>query len=159
MTALTRWDPFRELSTLHRQVDELFRRSFAEMPGLGSLFGESADHPQVESYVKDDEWVVKASLPGVDPKAVEVSLAGDRLTLRGERKDDKEVRDEDYLVREIRYGSFERTLRVPEGVETEQIRASMEDGMLTITAPIKAESRARKIPVEAAGSAKEAKAA
>jgi len=159
MTALTRWDPFRELSTLHRQVDELFRRSFGEMPGFGRLFGEGEDHPQVESYVKDNAWVVKASLPGVDPSAVDVSLVEDRLTLRGERKDDKKVRDEDYLVREIRYGSFERTLRVPEGVDTDQIRATMEDGMLTVSAPLKAESRARKIPVESAAASKEAKAA
>ncbi len=148
MKGLTRWDPFRELSHLHRDVDELFRRSFGEMRGFGHWFRDVGDYPELECYTKDDKFYVKAALPGIAPKEVEINITGNRLTLRGERKEDKNVEKEHYMVREMRYGAFERVLTIPEGVEADKVHASFEDGVLTITAPVKEGVKAKKIPIE-----------
>jgi HSP20 family protein len=157
MRGLTRWDPFRELSHLHRDVDELFKTSFGEMRGFGKWFRDIGEYPELECYTKDDKFYVKAALPGVDPKAVEINISGNHLTLRGERKEDKSVEKENYMLREMRHGSFERSLMIPEGVDGEKVHAFFEDGILTITAPVKEGVQARKIPIEV--SKKEIKAA
>ncbi len=148
MRGLTRWDPFRDLSHLHRDVDELFKRSFGEMRGFGQWFRDIGEYPELECYTKDDKFYVKAALPGIDPKAVEINISGNRLTLRGERKEDKNVEKDNYMLREMRHGSFERSLMIPEGVDGEKVHASFEDGILTITAPLKEGVQAKKIPIE-----------
>lgn len=152
MKGLTRWDPFRELMGLHRDVDSLFRRTFGDVGGFGRGFGhlipEREEYPMMDCYTKDDLFHVKAHLPGIDPKNVEISIVGDRLTLRGETKADKNVKEEDYWLREVRYGAFERTVTLPETVDPEKVHASYEEGMLTITAPLAEAVKAKKIPIQ-----------
>ncbi len=161
MVSLTRWNPFRELDTLHRDVDELFRRSLGEWAGFGRGFGhlwrEMEDFPLIESYVKDDHFIVKAYIPGIDPKEIDVSVTGNSLTLKGERKQDKDIKEENYMLHEICYGSFERTIGLPEGVNVEKLHASFDEGMLTISAPVKEGVKTKKISVDV--SKKRAKAA
>ncbi len=148
MRALTRWDPFRELSHLHRDVDDLFKRSFGERWGLGQWFRDMGEYPELECYTKNDKFYLKAALPGIDPKEVEINITGNRLTLSGERKEDKNVEKENYMLREMRYGSFERVLTIPEGVEADKVHAAFEDGILTLTAPVKEGVQPKKIPIE-----------
>lgn len=127
-----RWDPFRELSAFHRDIDSLFRRSFGPWRGEEDVVFS----PTVNAYVRGNEYCVEAEIPGVDKKDLDVSVEGDVLTLRGERKLSRETREEDYFLRESQYGSFLRRLTLPEGVDTEKVNASYENGILKISMPI-----------------------
>lgn len=145
MTALVRRSLFRPqpFDDLHRDIDALFTSVF----GRSSRRDESDWNPHVESWVKDDTLHVRADLPGVDPKAVDVSLEDDVLTIRGERK----AEHADAAYREVRYGRFERRLRVPEGTDPEKITATYTNGVLDLAIPVpKPESRKVRIDVATA---------
>ncbi|HXG50178.1 MAG TPA: Hsp20/alpha crystallin family protein [candidate division Zixibacteria bacterium] len=149
MTALIRWDPFRELASWHRDIDELFDRLFSfDRGGISSL---AAWMPAVESFTKDGQYVIRVDLPGVDPKDMEVSVLENRLTVRGERKASKEVDRAGYRYTEASYGKFERTLSLPEGVDRDKIAAKYEHGVLEISIPLPAGAVAKKVPIEIAG--------
>lgn len=152
MKGLMRWDPFRDLTGIHRDMDSLFRRAFGDVGGFGRGFGhlipEREAYPVMECYTKDDHFYVKAHLPGIDPKDVEISIVADRLTLKGETKADRKIKEEDYWLQEVRYGAFERTVTLPEAVDPEKIRAAYEEGMLTITAPVTEAVKVKKIPIQ-----------
>ena len=144
----TRWDPFRsinkELSSLHREVDDLFRRTF----GFGSEKG-SGMSPTVNTYLKGNTFCVEAELPGVSKDDLEVSVDGDILTLSGERKESREIKEDEYILRESQFGSFLRRLPLPEGVNTEQIDASFERGILKISMPLeKKTTSGRKVEIK-----------
>ncbi len=146
MGALLPWRPFRELGRLSHDLEERFlpRRLF-EWPFEAA---EEEAFPPVESFIHNGQLVVRAELPGVDPKDVDISVLGDVLTIKGERKSKKEVKEENYIRREIEYGSFERRLTLPEGASTEKIQAQFQNGVVEITIPVAKELEARKIPVE-----------
>ncbi len=103
------------------------------------------------SFVQNGNLVVRADLPGIDPKEVEISVLGNVLTIKGERKQKKEVKAEDYIRREVFYGSFERRMTLPEGAATDKIKAQFKDGVVEITMPVAKEVGARKIPLEVEG--------
>ncbi len=154
MLALRRWDPFKELSTIHREMDEFFKRTLESLtPGLfkGEWF------PAVESYMKKNSLVVKVDLPGIDPKDLDISIVGNQLVIKGERKAVEEEKEGDYILKETAYGAFERCLTLPEGIDTEKVHASYKNGVLEITMPAKKEALPRKVTVEVEG--KEAKRA
>ncbi len=133
-----RWDPFRDLSSLHKEIDELFRRTFGSFGTTGEKVSEAgiSMSPAINTFAKGDKFHIEAELPGIDKKDLDVSIDGHVLTIRGERKMSKETKEEDFLVRESQYGSFLRRLTLPEGVNTEKIHASYEDGILEITMPM-----------------------
>lgn len=145
----TRWDPFRsinkELSSLHREMDDLFRRTFGTtMEAKGGVIS-----PTINTYAKGNMFCVEAEIPGVEKGDLDVSVDGDVLTLRGERKESKEVKEEDYIVRESQFGSFVRRLTLPEGVNTDQIHASYDNGILKISMPVEKKlSTGRKVQIE-----------
>ncbi len=155
MKSLTRWDPFRvmrawdpfeELRSMQREMDRLFGRVLgAEAPGEQT----SIWMPSVESYTKEGQLVFKAELPGVDPKDLDVSIAERELVIKGERKSEKDAKEENYVYREIAYGSFERRFVLPEGVKTDELKAKFTNGVLEITMPAPAIAKARKIEIEA----------
>jgi HSP20 family protein len=136
---LTRWNPSQEFSSWHRDIDDLFARFF-ERPKT-SLGGWV---PRIETFCKDNEYVVRLDLPGVDPKDVHVQAEGNVLSISGERK--TEEKGQDY--RETSYGKFERTitLALPQGVETDKIAARCEHGVLEIRVPLPAQLAGRKDP-------------
>jgi len=146
MRALAPWRPFGELSTLHRDIDELFTHFFGEeeewFPTRWRL-----TMPVVESFVRDGELVVRADLPGIDPKKVELAIEGDRLMMRGERESKEERKEKDYLYREVAYGRFERAIDLPAGVDTESIKATYHDGVLEVTMKAPKEMVAKKVPI------------
>lgn len=130
-----RWDPIRDIGSLHREIDELFRRtfgSFAEPEGEATMLMS----PKVNTFVKEGVFHLEAELPGIDRKDLDVSIDGQVLTLRGERKMNKETKDRDYLVKESSFGSFLRRLTLPEGVDTDKVHAAYDNGILTITMPV-----------------------
>ena len=137
-----RWG-LRDFGDLHREIDSLF----------GTVFGGTAPEsesewtPHVESWTKDDTVHVRVDLPGIDPKAVDVSVEDDVLTIRGERK----AEHDDATYREVRYGRFERRLRVPEGTDAAAIKATYTNGVLEISFPVpKPETRKVQIDVATA---------
>src|SRR5574340_765729 len=135
MRALAPWRPFREMSTLHRGIDDLFRTFFGpEEDWVPGPWRSAALPlmPVIESYVREGELVVRADLPGIDPKAVELAVENHRLVIRGERKTKEERTEKDYFFLEVAYGQFERALELPEGVDTDTSKASYHDGVLEI---------------------------
>jgi HSP20 family protein len=147
MTTLTRWEPWREMATLRREFERLFDEPFADrfpMPWRLSEFELMVD-------VAEDEraYIVKATVPGVKPEDVEVTLQNNMLTIKGEAKADKEIKEENYFMRERSYGSFMRSLVLPANVKAEMIEAKHEDGVLTIRLPKTEEDKPKKIAVQA----------
>jgi HSP20 family protein len=144
------WNPFRELISWHRDIDELFNRLFASFPYERELEREAMLPgwlPAVESFTKDGTHVVRLDLPGIDPKDIDVSVVNDTLFIRGERKSLEEVKEKDYRYKEIGYGRFERRLALPKGVEGEKIKASYKNGVLELSIPLPAELAGKKIPI------------
>ena len=131
MRALTPWRATRAMSTLRHDIDDLFSRFFGNE---GSWAGEGLEGwfaPAVDTVVKDGTVVVKADLPGIDPKSVDVTVDRDRLILKGERKAEHEDRNAGY--REVCYGRFERTVRLPGPIDPDTVNARYRDGVLEIT--------------------------
>jgi len=148
--SILRWDPVRELRTmrrtLERMMDELMGAGEAEVPEVRGEVGTW--QPAVEMYETDTEYVVRAALPGVDPKSIDVEVADDGLTLRAERREEKEERGRNYLRRELRYGLFQRTLPLPGGVKADQAKATYKDGVLEVHVPKTEQAQARKVQVQ-----------
>lgn len=140
-----RWDPFDELRRMQREMDRLFERVL----GSETLSGERIGWlPAVESFTKDGELVFRVELPGVDPKDLDVRVTDRELIIKGERKAEKEAKEENYLYKEISYGAFERRFMLPEGVRTEDLKAKFINGILEITVPAPAIPKARKVEIE-----------
>ncbi len=143
---MMRWDPLEELRSMQHEMDRLFDRFLGR--------GVSSEHtmlwmPLVESYTKDNQLVFKTELPGVDPKDVDVSVTDRELVIKGERKAEKNAKEENYIYREINYGSFERRLVLPEGAKIDELKAKFSNGILEITLPAPAIAKTRKIEIEA----------
>jgi HSP20 family protein len=136
---LMRWNPVEELSNWHRDIDELFGRFSERSDNLGTSWV-----PRIESYRKDNEYVVRADLPGVNPNDVHVQAEGNLLTITGERK--SEEKGQEY--RETFYGKFQRQIALPDGVEADKISAQYEHGVLEIRVPLPAQLVSRTIPIQ-----------
>jgi HSP20 family protein len=130
-----------------RDMDELFDRFFGE-GGYRSSSGRMPTWPAVESFIKDGNWVMRFDLPGVEPKDIEVSVAGDTLTIRASRERRSDDGNQEFQMREVSYGRFERSLTLPKGVESGQIKASYQHGVLELTMPASPELAGHKIPIE-----------
>lgn len=133
--AIVRWDPFGEALRLQRDMDRVFARLGApERTGVGSGEGV-AWMPRIDVKRTGDDIVVRAELPGIKPEDVDIELTDNVLTIKGERKFEEEKENEGWLVRESTYGSFERALSIPEGVDPASITASYTDGILEVHVP------------------------
>jgi HSP20 family protein len=138
------WSPFRELDRFKRDFDELFDRFLGgrlSRPAAGS-------GPAIESYVAGGKLIVRADLPGIDPKDVEITATGDQLTIRGKREQQREEKGRDFIHREVAYGSFERVVKLPGGVNPDEINASYNNGVLELTVPLPEQSHPRKVPIQ-----------
>ena len=137
------WSPMRELERFRRDFDDLFTRFLG---GSETALGG----PPIESFVDGNRLVVRADLPGVEPKDVEVTLTGNILKIKGSRRSEHESRGRDFMHREVSYGSFERSLTLPEGVKADQVKASYHNGVLELEVPMPESMAVRKVPVEIA---------
>jgi HSP20 family protein len=145
--AMRTWDPFNELRTMQNEMDRLFSRFLgAERTGEGEHIGMWI--PSIESYMKDGKLIIKAELPGVDAKDLDVTITERELVIKGERKAEKDEKEKDYSYREITYGSFERRFLLPEGVKTEELKAKFNNGLLEVTVPVPTAPKAKKIEIE-----------
>jgi len=135
---------------LHREMNRMFDNFFQDFdlsPADGGL-GVSAFIPAVDVRENEKEVIVKAELPGMEEKDIEVSLADNGLTITGEKKEEKEENGKGYVRREARYGSFRRIIPLPEGLNQEKVEAAFKKGVLTVTIPRLEEAKARKIAVK-----------
>ncbi|NLB26211.1 MAG: Hsp20/alpha crystallin family protein [Bacteroidales bacterium] len=145
MTNLTRWEPLREMMTLRQAMDRLFEDSFVRPVGLSSV---SAADVAIDLKETDTDVVVKAELPGVDPDEVDVSIMEGVLVIKGEHKEEKEEKEANYYSRELRYGSFSRSINLPAAINAEKAEAVFENGILTLTLPKTEEAKPKQIKVK-----------
>ena len=143
---MMRWEPFREMMSLRNAMDRLFDESFVR-PSRVWVEEGTAQVP-LDVYQTDNEVVVKATLPGVKPDEVDITITGDALIIKGEHKEEKEVKDESYIRRERRSGSFTRTVLIPVSVQSDKAEATFENGVLTLTLPKVEEIKPRLIKVK-----------
>lgn len=145
MSTITRWEPFRGLSTLQDQVNRLFDDSFGRAhTGQADL---AAWSPAVDIHEAENELVVKADLPGLQEKDIDIRVENNTLSIRGERKFEREVNEENYLRVERTYGSFTRSFSLPNTIHTEGIRADYHDGVLTVHLPKREETKPKQIKI------------
>ena len=134
MSTLTRWEPFRELQAMREMMDRLADEPFFAAPQLWRQGGNN--FPLALDVIEDDNhYTVKASLPGINPEDVEITLTDNVLTIKGEIKQESDDQQKNYHVRERRYGSFMRSITLPVTVNSEQVEATHENGVLTLTLP------------------------
>ncbi len=127
--SIMRWDPFEDVGTLRRSMDLLFDDVFTRDPA------NAAWKPAVEMFETDHEVVVRAELPNIDPKQVDVTVTNDTMTLKGESKHEQEEQGRNYYRRELRYGTFTRTLPLGTEVKSGDAKAVYKDGVLEIKIP------------------------
>lgn len=139
---LTRWSPFDELTTLHREMDRLFGRAFGDVQAAPA--SQATFAPAIEVASEKDGWNVRLALPGVEPKDVHIEVAGNTLTVKGERR--RESKNEPYMT-EITYGHFERTLQLPESIDGEKVAAAYRNGLLELRLPLRESVKPRKIEI------------
>ena len=145
---LMKREPMGELGRLRREMDRLWE-DFLSPRFWGWRPWESEWAPPVDVSETADQVVVKAEVPGIDPKAINITLAGDVLTVKGEKKSEREETKENYHVVERSYGSFSRSLTLPAAVDVDKIDAKYEKGVLTITCPKKEEVKPKTIEIKA----------
>ena len=135
MTALTRWDPFREMQTMRHVMDRFLDEPFFDAPRLWSQRADGG-FPLALDVMEDDEaYVVKASIPGVEPDQVDVTLTDNVLTIKGETQTEKDTEEKNYHVHERQSGSFMRSVTLPMTVDADKVEASQEHGVLTLRLP------------------------
>jgi HSP20 family protein len=141
---LVRWDPFRDFNSLPSRFGDFFRKDW-EAP-----LSTTAWNPSVDIFENDNEVVVKAELPGMDAKDIEVRLENNVLMLKGERRFEKETKEENYHRVEREYGTFSRAFALPRAVNGDKVTAEYKDGILKIVMPKKEETKPKPIKVAAA---------
>ena len=149
MTALTRWDPYRELNTVQERLNRLFNASFNE--GRDESLVTSNFAPAVDVYEDEHNVTLKIEVPGIDEKDIDVRIENNMLTVHGERKIEKEEKEENYRRIERQYGSFTRTFTLPTTVDTESVSANYEKGVLKVKLAKKAEAKPKQIKVNLGG--------
>lgn len=147
MANVTLWRPHRELFNLHQDIDSLFEKFFDFDRTWCTGGRRESLLPAIETFAKDDKLVVRADLPGIDPKDVEIAVEGTRLTIKGLRKWSAQESDAERSYSEVAYGSFERTITLPEGVDPDSVQASYKDGVLEVTMKAPANLVPRKVPI------------
>jgi HSP20 family protein len=156
MTVLTRWQPVSEFSTLQDRMSRLFRDSFSE--GREEALTNTSFAPAVDVYEDEHNITLKIEVPGIDEKDIDVRIENRTLTVHGERKFDKDEKEENFRRVERQYGSFTRSFTLPPTVDAEKVAANYDKGILKISLAKKAEAKPKQIKVNV-GAPAEVKAA
>lgn len=146
--ALIRWDPFRDLLTLQDRMDRLFQDSMTRNRGYEESLAPGFWSPPVDIYETDDAVVLKAELAGLNKNDVTIEVKDSTLVLKGERKFEKDVKEENYHRIERSYGAFSRTFSLPQTVDQTNVTATFKDGLLEITIPKVRDARPKQIEIK-----------
>jgi HSP20 family protein len=145
MSNIKKWEPFHEMTNMRREMDRLLDEFFI-MPAASQ---QSWGAPMVDMYQTENEIVVKATLPGLEPEDLDIQITGELLTIRGEIKQETVEENAKYHLRENRYQSFSRSLTLPSAVVADKSKAEMKNGVLTLTLPKVEETKPKVITVKA----------
>ena len=149
MPDMVEWKPFREVTRLRREMDRLWDDFFG--PGRRAFRPLEAQWaPMVDVSETAEAVTVKAEVPGMEAQDIDISLSGDVLTIKGEKKSEREEKKENYHLVERSYGSFSRSLKLPVAVEADKIEANYKQGVLTISCPKKPEAKPKAIEIKSA---------
>ena len=143
------WRPFSEMEEMERRFEDILGRSFLPAVWRRAPAVEMGWAPAIEVFEREDKFVVKAELPGMREEDIDISVVGDTLIIKGERKAESEVKEEEYYCCERSYGSFSRSIAMPSDVDAKKIEASYEDGVLEVSLPKAPEVKPKKIAVSA----------
>ena len=150
--AIQKWPPWDEVRDLERRMDEMMRQPLALLRHPLGWFRAPTEElgwiPALELYEKNDRFIVRAELPGMKKEGINISVLGDTLTIKGERKAESEVKDEDYYRCELCYGRFSRSITLPAAVQPGKVEASYDNGILEIVLPKAAEAKQKKVEVK-----------
>jgi HSP20 family protein len=150
MTVITRWDPFREFTTVQDRLNRLFGESYGP-EGREESLTTSSFAPPVDVYEDEHNVTLKIEVPGIDEKDIDVRIENNVLTVHGERKFEKEEKEENFRRVERQYGSFTRTFTLPPTVDAEKVSANYDRGILKIVLPKKAEAKPKQVKVNVGG--------
>jgi len=144
--AIEKLHPQNALTVLEQEMEHFMDKFFGRHP-IRVLSEVMVPSPDLEMFDKKDEIVVKAEVPGLDKPDIQVSVDGDLLTIKGEKKKEKETKEEDYYFCERAYGAFSRSLRLPVEVKADKITANLNNGVLEVHLPKAEEAKGKQIPV------------
>lgn len=154
---VTPWRPVsevaREMSRIGREIEEMFSdfwpRPWFGWPWRRRLWEDlGVREPAIEMFEEKDDIVVKAELPGIKKEDLEISVLGNQLTIKGERKKEEEVKEKGYYYSERSYGAFSRTVEIPKEVQADKVRATFKDGILEVRLPMTEEAKRKEIKVK-----------
>jgi HSP20 family protein len=145
--AIVRWEPFRELSSLQTEMNRLFNAAFGDMPTSGTGGPPRRWMPAMDLLETDDDFVLRADLPGMTESDVNVELEDNVLTISGERKSEQEEKREGFYRVERAFGSFSRSLTLPQGVDPDAVNASFDKGVLEVRVPKPERRKPRRISI------------
>jgi HSP20 family protein len=148
MTVLTRFEPYREFATLQDRLNRLFQSSFGDNE---NALNTSSFSPAVDVYEDEHTVNLKLEVPGIDEKDLDIRVENNTLTVQGERKFEKEEKEENFRRVERQYGSFTRSFTLPQTVDAENVSANYDKGVLKISLPKKAEAKPKQIKVNVGG--------
>ena len=151
MTILTRWDPLRELATLQNRMNRFVRESYSPSESPEEALTTTGFAPAVDVYEDEHSVTLKIEVPGIDENDIDVRIENNTLTVHGERKFEKEEKEENFRRVERQYGSFTRSFALPSTVDPEQVTATYDKGVLKIKLAKKAEAKPKQIRVNVSG--------
>jgi len=159
MLGLTRWTPFGELASLHRDLESLFGRVFDDTTRSQSVDSIGAFSPAADVKRDGDKWMISLAIPGIAPEHVDINVVGRTLRVRGERGVDKDGEKVQPILSEISYGRFEREFTLPEDIDSEKVQATYRHGMLELMLPLRESAKPRRIEVDVTPETKQLQAA
>jgi HSP20 family protein len=145
--AIVRWNPFSEIETLRRQMDTMFDEVTKLEGGTGGVNWK----PAIELQDREDELILRAEVPGIEGKDLDIRVSRNAITLRGEHQYNHKNEEKGYVRSEFYYGKFERTVGLPVAVQNDKVRADFTNGILTLTLPKAEEAKNRVVKVELGG--------
>lgn len=145
--SIIRWEPFRDLVSTHDHFNQLFNETFARAFGDQKEVSLRTWVPPVDIRETEDSLVLKAELPGVKPDDVEIRVEDSTLYMKGERKFEKEVKEENFHRVERSYGTFSRSFSLPSSIDSDKVKAEYQNGILTLTMPKREESKPKTIKI------------
>ena len=147
MMNLVRWNPLGEMTGIQNRLNRMFNVPYWPQGQMSDETGMGMWNPAVDLYEKDDHFVIKAELPGVDKKDIAIDLKDRVLTLSGERSYENEVKEENYYRRERSYGKFQRAFTLPADVDSDKIKAEFKDGLLQIEVPKPEQQKPKQVTI------------